>query len=180
MLQIPEREEQHRRSKRWKSPLQISHCTSEAVGPQEKTLGAVSLSALAHVLACPGVGDVHKNIFAQFNAWRSPCGCSPRASFGCLHVGQGSGAPDGLGGAAVSWCVHASPGRNSASLILVLSEKCESRHSRSDILNTISSPCAAAGQAHVLSRWTLNICCSCCPGVQTACKCPSFQSSKMG
>lgn len=161
-------------------PLWISHCTSEAVGPREKTWGSVPLFALACVLARPGVGDMHKDIFAQFNAWRSPCGFSPRAGFRCQHVGQGSGAPDGPGGAAVSWCVHASPGRNSASLILVLSEKCESRHSRSDILNTISSPCVATGQAHVLSRRALNICCSCCPGVQTACKCLSFQSSKMG
>lgn len=77
-----------------------------------------------------------KTSFAQFDAQRSPYGCSPRAGFRCQHVGQGSGAPDGPGGAAVSWCVHASPGRDSASLILVLSEKCESTHSRSDILNT--------------------------------------------
>lgn len=47
--------------------LYRSH-TSEAVSPQEKTLGTVPLFALACVLACPGVGDMHKNIFAQFNA----------------------------------------------------------------------------------------------------------------
>lgn len=41
---------------------------SEAVGPQEKTLGTVPFFALAHVPACPEVGDMHKNIFAQFNA----------------------------------------------------------------------------------------------------------------
>ena len=86
----------------------------------------------------------------------------PRAGFECQHGRQSSGAPAGPGAAAVSWCMHASPGRHSASLTLVLSEKSESTHCRSDILNSISSPCVASGHAHIWSRRTLNICCSYC------------------
>lgn len=49
------------------------------------------------------------------------------------------------------------------SLIQVLSEKSESTHHRSDILNSsISSPCVALGSAHILSGRTLNICRLCC------------------
>lgn len=143
------------------------------------------------VLACPQVRPLHQKIFAWL--WVQKMLehfelIQIRAGFKCQHVRQGCGAPAGQGGAEVSWCVHANPCRHPVSLIQVLSEKSESTHHRSDILNSsISSPCVALGSAHILSGRTLNICRLCCqlpatpcPSVQTACKCLSFQSSGTG
>lgn len=150
----------------------------------QKTWGTVTTFTLACVLSCPQIGALHKKSLQTLMHREGPMDAESRADFGCQHVRQVFGAPAGPGGAAVSWCVHASPSRHSVSLILVLSEKSESTRYRSDILNSISSPCVASGQAHVLSGRTLNIRCSCCqlpatpcPNVQTACKCLPPQSS---
>lgn len=176
-------------AERWKSSVEVARSRSEVLWLCRRRLW-VQCHPFSRCPCMPSEGDTCTKRSLQSSLGREkkdPVDVQTRGGFRCQHIRQGSGAPAGQGGAEVSWCVHASPGRHSASLTLLLSEKSESTHYRSDILSSISSPCVASGQAHVLSRRTLNICHACCqlpatpcPSVQTACKCISLQSSGTG